>query len=110
MDIIVRGNEYDRHGNPMTDYDILKGLTGTTETWIWRGSHRPQCNDGDRVYFHKNQTVAGYCFYKGFDYRKSDNLEGKEQSGMAIVLTGPFSEFRTRNIPARLCAAAPRVR
>jgi len=88
MDIIVRGKEY------MTDYDMLKGLTGTTEGWIWRGPHRPQCNDGDRVYFHKNQTVAGYCFYKGFDYRKSKNVEGKEQAGMAIVLKGPFSEFR----------------
>ena len=102
MDSIVRGNEGYRNGYPITNYSELRKVKACDETWIWRGKGKPDCDHGDRIYFYKDKAIVGHCYYNGFEDHRSANLEGAQQSGMAILLTGPYHHYENPlqfNIP-----------
>jgi hypothetical protein len=84
MDIIVRG------GLGIVDPNQLLALPPRQQSWVWRGPEPVSANIGDRVYFvGEGGKIYLYATYGGYGQRTANNLEGKLQSGGAILLTQP---------------------
>ena len=86
MDIVVRGED------SITQWDVIKNLKQNEAHWVWRSSNKPDSGPGDKVYFYKDGYIVGFCYYGGYEYKLAQREDGQLQSGMAILIKGPYCE------------------